>query len=179
MQILKCVSHVDKLHGGQKWVEGLLPQDLASDRVLHHACLELSKLKHLHARYRNANIKIVRSFQIKCETSKYQGKSHLNCGAIAAKDWAHERNFGFFARNYRSPTQGKSLEAVFRDENTARWGKIRQYEKDEIKTRDVDNLTSSLFLSPNLNISAITLARSSWHRKDHNIIMVELRRLVN
>ena len=88
MQILICVSHVDKLHGGQKWVEGLLPQDLASDRVLHHARLELGKLEHLNVRYRNANIKIVRSFQIKCETSKYEGKSPLNCGAIAAKDWA-------------------------------------------------------------------------------------------
>ena len=88
MQILKCVSHIDKLHGGQKWVQGLLPQDLASDRVLHHARLELRKLEHLHARYRNANIKIVRSFQIKCETSKYEGKSPLNCGAIAAEDWA-------------------------------------------------------------------------------------------
>ena len=88
MQILKCVSHIDKLHGGQKWVQGLLPQDLASDRVLHHARLELGKLEHLHGRYRNANIKIVRSFQMKCETSKYEGKSPLNCGAIAAKDWA-------------------------------------------------------------------------------------------
>ena len=88
MQILKCVSHIDKLHGGQKWVQGLLPQDLAGDRVLHHARLELGKLEHLNVRYRNANIKIVRSFQIKCETSKYEGKSPLNCGAIAAEDWA-------------------------------------------------------------------------------------------
>ena len=37
----------DHSHGGQEGVEGLLPQDLASDGVLHHPRLELRQLQHL------------------------------------------------------------------------------------------------------------------------------------
>merc|ERR1719234_1733305 len=41
-----CLTICDS-HGGEEGIKGLLPQDLASDWVLHHPSLKLGQLKHL------------------------------------------------------------------------------------------------------------------------------------